>query len=111
MFKNASFRLINTKAYNSLYLKTLNIFYYTRKNSKIKGAVEEVQNSETLKINFGTYPYFPLNDHPLIPGYGRLVTVTSEITNRLKEINAEKTKIVISISKTGENTEALQSPL
>ena len=111
MFKNVSHTIINLKSYNSLYLKTLNIFSYTRKNSKVKGAVEEVDATEAIKVNFGTYPYIPLNDHPLIPGYGRLVTVTSEITNRLKEINAEKTKIVVSVSKTGDNTEALQSPL
>ncbi len=97
-------------SYNSLYLKTLNIFSFSRKNTKIKSSVE-IAEEDPSSISHGIYPYIPLNDHPLIPGYGRLITVTSEITNKLKELNAEKTKIIVSVNRSPENTEALQSPL
>jgi hypothetical protein len=114
MLKNICNKVIMQKLpYNSIYLKTLSIFSFSRKNTKIKTAVEIAEEESAAPTNIiqATYPYLPLNDHPLIPGYGRLITVTSEVTNKLKELNAEKTKIVVSVIKSPENTEALQSPL
>ncbi len=111
MLKNICHKVKMPKLpYNSLYLKTLNIFSFSRKNSKVKTSVEFAEEYPA-NVSHGIYPYFPLNDHPLIPGYGRLITVSSEITNRLKELNAEKTKIVVSVSRSPDSTEALQSPL
>jgi hypothetical protein len=53
----------------------------------------------------------PLDDHPLIPGYARMIAVTREITEKLKELNAEKTKIVISVLRNPEKVEALQASM
>jgi hypothetical protein len=111
MFKNVCHKVISPKLpYNSLYLKTLIIFCFSRKNNKIQTSVE-IAEEDPAPLNHGIFPYIPLNDHPLIPGYGRLITVTSEITNKLKELNVEKTKIIVSVSKSPDSTEALQSHL
>lgn len=61
-----------------------------------------------IKVYKGMYPYMPLDDHPLIPGYARMIAVTREITEKLKEVNAEKTKLVISVLRNPEKVEALQ---
>jgi hypothetical protein len=96
-------------------IKTFNKFSFGRKITK-KGAegadVEtESENPDNIKVSFGTYPYLPLNDHPLIPGYGRLLVVTSELTEKLKELNAEKTNIIVSVVKNPEKIEALQTAM
>jgi hypothetical protein len=64
-----------------------------------------------IKVYHGLYPYMPLDDHPLIPGYARMIAVTREITEKLKELNAEKTKIVISVLRNPEKVEALQASM
>jgi hypothetical protein len=84
-----------------------------KSNDPLEPETQEIEdeNPENIKVSFGTYPYLPLNDHPLIPGYGRLLAVTSEITEKLKEMNAEKTKIVVSVVKNPEKIEALQAAM
>jgi hypothetical protein len=64
-----------------------------------------------IKVYHGIYPYIPLDDHPLIPGYARMIAVTREITDKLKEMNAEKTKMVISVLRNPEKVEALQTSM
>src|SRR5690242_3229600 len=64
-----------------------------------------------VKVYKGEFPYMPLDDHPLIPGYARMIAVSREITDKLKEINAEKTKLIISVLKNPEKVEALQASM
>ncbi len=74
--------------------------------------VEEGGNKlDYIKVYNGTYPYMPLDDHPLIPGYARMIAVTREIIDKLKEANVEKTKIVMSVLKNPEKLEALQASM
>jgi hypothetical protein len=53
----------------------------------------------------------PLDDHPLIPGYARIIGLTMELTEKLKELNVEKTKLVVSVLKNPEKVEALQASM
>jgi hypothetical protein len=102
--------LVNAKRLN--YFNYNNFGRKTVKKGNEPGTPDaENENPDDIKVSFGTFPYLPLNDHPLIPGYGRLLAVTSEITEKLKEINAEKTKIVVSVVKNPEKIEALQAAM
>jgi hypothetical protein len=103
----------NTRLFNSLHY-----YNFVRKSPKKPNdeatpdtPETENENPDNMKVSFGTFPYLPLNDHPLIPGYGRLLAVTSEITEKLKELNAEKTKIIVSVVKNPEKIEALQASM
>lgn len=64
-----------------------------------------------IKVYQGIYPYLPLDDHPLIPGYARMIAVTRELTDKLKELNVEKSKMVISVLKNPDKMEALQTSM
>jgi len=64
-----------------------------------------------IKVYHGSYPYMPLDDHPLIPGYARMIAVSREIIDKLKEVNIEKTKLVMSVLKNPEKVEALQASM
>ncbi len=77
----------------------------------LESFVEDGKELEYVKIYSGLYPYMPLDDHPLIPGYSRILAVTRELTDKLKEMNVEKTKLVISVLRNPENVEALQAQM
>ena len=72
---------------------------------------ESGNNLDYIKVYHGSYPYMPLDDHPLIPGYARMIAVSREIIDKLKEVNVEKTKLVMSVLKNPEKVEALQSSM
>ena len=79
-----------------------------------EGAGTEVYQENGIKLDYikiyhGLYPYMPLDDHPLIPGYARMIAVTREITDKLKEMNVEKTKLVISVLRNPDKMESLQA--
>lgn len=102
-------------------------FDFSRKNLKTssisvsdsfgEGIKEEDYKDESgnkldyIKVYHGSYPYMPLDDHPLIPGYARMIAVTREIIDKLKEANVEKTKLVMSVLKNPEKVEALQASM
>ena len=66
---------------------------------------EENGNSlDYIKVYNSSYSYMALDDHPLIPGYSRMIAVSREIIDKLKEANVEKTKLVISVLKIHKNT-------
>jgi len=74
--------------------------------------IEEGGNKlDYIKVYHGSYPYMPLDDHPLIPGYARMLAVSREIIDLLKEANVEKTKMVMSVLKNPEKVEALQASM
>ena len=72
---------------------------------------ESGNNLDYIKVYHGSYPYMPLDDHPLIPGYARMIAVSREIIDKLKEANVEKTKLVMSVLKNPEKVEALQASM
>jgi hypothetical protein len=117
------FSNILNKRQKSLYKFTPSRYNFARKNSKesemqipesAEGAGTEVYQENGIKLDYiknyhGLYPYMPLDDHPLIPGYARMIAVTREITDKLKEMNVEKTKLVISVLRNPDKMEALQA--
>ena len=65
---------------------------------------------KNIKTIIGTYPYFSLDDHPLIPGYSRMIPVTREFLDKWNEIeHSKQLKSVISICKNPEKIEGLQN--
>jgi hypothetical protein len=95
-------------------LKTSNISISEPFGEGVKGEEyrEESGNKlDYIKVYHGTYPYMPLDDHPLIPGYARMLAVSREIIDKLKEANVEKTKMVMSVLKNPEKVEALQASM
>lgn len=116
------FSNIFSKNTKSLHKYTYSKFNFARKTVKETSVEvpEPADNPNTedyevggkklnyIKVYHGIYPYMPIDDHPIIPGYARMIAVTREITDRLKELNAEKTKVVISVLKNPEKVEALQ---
>ena len=61
-----------------------------------------------IKLLQGRFPYLPLDDHPLIPGYARILNLSKDIYDKLKEIDVEKKLLVISVMKNPKEIEALQ---
>jgi len=77
----------------------------------LESYVEDGKTIQNVKVYNGIYPYMPLDDHPLIPGYARIIGLTMELTEKLKELNVEKTKLVVSVLKNPEKVEALQASM
>lgn len=113
---------------NQLYLKFNNFNFSKRnKNRGISNTLIEQGLSEynftldpsikNLKTSTGNFPYLPINDHPMIPGYSRFLPLSLnlaqkinkliESTNDNKDNNEEtsnfKTKIVMSVNKESDN--------
>jgi hypothetical protein len=63
---------------------------------------------KNIKIFQGKFPYMPIDDHPLIPGYARMLNLSKEIFDKLKEVNVEQNQLVISVAKNPEQIEAIQ---
>lgn len=127
MFKKFNGYLVkNTKScFNQINFHMYKTFPFSRKNTKPIQVSEPLDpNIETdeyideqgnklnyVKVFHGIYPYLPLDDHPLIPGYARIIALTREITEKLKALNAEKTKLVIFVLKNPDKVEALQATM
>ena len=70
---------------------------------------EDGTKIKNVKISTGIFPYFPLDDHPLIPGYSRMIPITREFLDKWNEIEQSKQlRSVISICKNPEKIEGLQ---
>jgi len=105
IFKSGKF-LYNPKfSFATKSIKTGNV---QLSEESFENLTEDGKKLENTKVYSGVYPYMPLDDHPLIPGYARMLAITMDLTNKLKELNVEKTKLVISVLKNPENIEALQ---
>ena len=71
--------------------------------------LEENEENETNTNSIpGKFPYMPIFDHPLIPGFSRILSVNQTIIEKLKILNVEKTKIVLSVLKNPEKLEGIQ---
>lgn len=57
----------------------------------------------------GKFPYMPLDDHPLIPGYARQISISKKYLEILKATNAEAGGLVVSVVKNRNTIEAMQS--
>lgn len=69
------------------------------------------QKLDYIRVYKGKYPFIPLDDHPLIPGYARMIAVPKNVFQRMKEMNVEETKMVISVCKNPEKIEGVQLAL
>ena len=106
---------------NNTSVKTSLLFFpnyrFIRKISKTEVVPPEVESSiksennlnNAIKTFSGTYPYMPLYDHPLIPGYPRIIPANKAMLDKLIELNVEKTNIVLSVLKNPEKLEGLQA--
>lgn len=63
-----------------------------------------------IKVFKGTYPYLPLNDHPLIPGFHRRIPISKQLSAHLKWTKNQPAKMVISVLKNPESIEGMQIP-
>lgn len=61
-----------------------------------------------VKVFQGKFPYMPIDDHPLIPGYARMLSISKELFDKLKEAKVEQNQLVISVAKNPEQLEAIQ---
>ena len=70
---------------------------------------EDCENKfKNVKVFQGKFPYMPIDDHPLIPGYARMMNISKELFDKLKEANVEQNQLVISVTKNPEQIEAIQ---
>ncbi len=119
MFKSLSTKL--SQNLKTMLYKNTFTFKFSRKTTvsskppKIEESeigdeyVDEAGNKlESIKVNQGIYPYMPLDDHPLIPGYARMIAISREISEKLKEMDVEKTKLVISVLRNPDKVEGVQ---
>ena len=53
------------------------------------------------KTNYSnkTYPFLPLNDHPLIPGMPRIIPISKNLVSSIKSLKDQKTPFVLSVLK------------
>jgi hypothetical protein len=125
MFKNIP-NVLN-KNIRFFYKSSFYRFDFSRKNLKTSNISinepfgegikpEDYQEDSGKKLDYikvynGSYPYMPLDDHPLIPGYARMIAVSRDIIDKLKEANVEKTKLVMSVLKNPDKVEALQASM
>lgn len=94
-------------------------FYFARKtmpgrekdfpNAQLEDYVHQGNKVEHVKVFTGEYSYLPLDDHPLIPGYSRAIGISKDILDKLKELNVEQNKLVISVLKNPEAIEGVQA--
>lgn len=61
-----------------------------------------------VKVFQGKFPYMPIDDHPLIPGYARMLNISKELFEKLKEAKVEQNQLVISVARNPEQLEAIQ---
>lgn len=65
----------------------------------------EHENYKHLKTHVGKFPFLPINNHPLIPGYSRFVPISIKLAEKLMEFSEKsetektKTKVVMSVLK------------
>jgi hypothetical protein len=112
MFKKTSTKFFNPLLNNSLY--PAQKFYFARSTKKdslslnkqylasqkvVDYTDENGQNVPHIRKFAGTFPYLPLDDHPLIPGYARLISITKEIAEKLVADNVEEKKLCMSVLK------------
>lgn len=64
-----------------------------------------------IKKFSGTFHYLPLDDHPLIPGYSRLISITKEIAEKLIEEKVEEKRLCMSVLKNPDKLEGVSLPL
>ena len=76
-----------------------------------EGPLQSEETKSNYKIYEGVYPYFPVDDHPIIPGYGRIIIVSQQILDSLKPKINSKSKFVVSVLKEPEKIDALQSTM
>jgi len=63
---------------------------------------------KNVKVFQGKFPYMPIDDHPLIPGYARMLNISKELFEKLREAKVEQNQLVISVAKNPEQIEAVQ---
>lgn len=121
MFKTGIKKLTNTSLFSNttnkfqfnsmFYNKNLSLFNLSSKKGKknlqpLSSKLENLEFTQDpshihLKTHIGKFPYFPINDHPLIPGYARFLPITMKLSEKISEYldNDETQKFVLSVSK------------
>lgn len=89
-----------------IFGKKLNLDSAT--NPELVEADEHQNDYKNVKILQGKFPYMPIDDHPLIPGYARMLNISKELFDKLKEAKVEESNLVISVTKNPEQIEAVQ---
>lgn len=78
-------------------------------NPELVDITEDHENKfNNVKVFQGKFPYMPIDDHPLIPGYARMLNISKELFDKLKEAKVEQNQLVISVAKNPEQLEAIQ---
>lgn len=78
-------------------------------NPELVDITEDQENKfKNVKVFKGKFPYMPIDDHPLIPGYARMLNISKELFDKLKEVKVEQNQLVISVAKNPEQIEAIQ---
>ena len=90
-----------TQKTKSLRKKNLDI----AENPEIVDITDKYQN---IKVFQGKFPYIPIDDHPLIPGYTRMLSLSRDLFERIRETNPEQNQLVISVCKNPEQIEGVQ---
>jgi len=106
-----NFYLINSCGFSLKNIKPIDksLKFDKIKHPELVEITEEGENKlENIKLLQGRFPYLPLDDHPLIPGYARMLSLSKEIFDKLKELEVENTQLVISVLKNPEQMDAVQ---
>ena len=62
-----------------------------------------------LKTHTGLFPYLPLNDHPLVPGYTRFLPMSMKLSDKLAEMieKDDSQKFVFSVVKENKSADQM----
>ena len=110
--KNPKINLIKTIKSNVITLKPK--LHSKRMNGYLSNPqIVEITDTHDIKYNNirlfkGKFSYLPIDDHPLIPGYTRMLSITREILEIIKVKNLENNQIVVSVCKNPELIDSVQ---
>jgi len=104
MYNCSRFNVLTKKP--KIFAKKLNLD--SASNPELVDITEQEEKIKHIKIYQGKFPYMPIDDHPLIPGYARMLNVSKELFDKLKEAKVEQNQLVISVTKNPEQIEAVQ---
>ena len=108
MYNFSRFNILTKKP--KIFGKKLNLDSAT--NPELVEITEDHENKfKNIKIFQGKFPYMPIDDHPLIPGYARMLNISKELYEKLKEAKVEEHQMVISVARNPEQIEAIQLSL
>jgi hypothetical protein len=80
-----------------------------RESNEIKESKEGKDGKDEQGMSVGIFPYLPINDHPLIPGFIRSVLTSGELIDKMNNLKLNKKQVVVSVLRNPDKVEALQT--